>query len=201
MQLRLSPVIRIAGCAVSMLIFFYSVQRLVALKNKSEGTLIHCLSAFDSQVNNSRLQGKVTLYLYRGRGSLQISGDYISPAGVHTPVKLVSGMAYLTTGEDYHVRFTGNKTSFRGDDVPDEFSHLLHDQRKSGLCLPVTPAERRELSDPAERYSPAAVQKNSPPVIVIPEANIKMKAGRTPTFIVYPLRKNGYFSRITKNVC
>ena len=66
MQLRLSPVIRIAGCAVSMLIFFYSVQRLVALKNKSEGTLIHCLSAFDSQVNNSRLQGKVTLYLYRG---------------------------------------------------------------------------------------------------------------------------------------
>lgn len=125
MQLRLSPVIRIAGCAVSMLIFFYSVQRLVALKNKSEGTLIHCLSAFDSQANNSRLQGKVTLYLYRGRGSLQISGDYISPAGVHTPVKLVSGMAYLTTGEDYHVRFTGNKTSFRGDDVPDEFSHLL----------------------------------------------------------------------------
>lgn len=125
MQVRLSPVIRIAGCAVSMLIFFYSVQRLVALKNQSEGTLIHCLSAFDSQVNNSRLQGKVTLYLYRGRGSLQISGDYISPAGVHTPVKLVSGMAYLTTGEDYHVRFTANKTSFRGDDVPDEFSHLL----------------------------------------------------------------------------
>ena len=63
MQLRLSPVIRIAGCAVSMLIFFYSVQRLVALKNKSEGTLIHCLSAFDSQVNNSRLQGKVTDYV------------------------------------------------------------------------------------------------------------------------------------------
>lgn len=125
MQFRLSPVIRIAGCAVSLLVFIYSVQHLVVLKNKSEGHVIHCQSPFDSQVNNSRLQGKMTLYLYRGKGSLQISGDYISPTGVRTPVKLVSGMAYQATGEDYHVRFTGNKTSFRGDDVPDDFSHLL----------------------------------------------------------------------------
>lgn len=125
MQFRLSSVIRIAVCALSLMAFLYSVQHLLAVKNKSEGTVIHCLSAFDSQVNNSRLLGKVTLYLYRGKGSLQISGDYISPAGVLTPFKLVSGMAYQATGEDYHVRFTGNKTSFRGGDIPDELSHLL----------------------------------------------------------------------------
>ncbi|WP_320699773.1 hypothetical protein [Enterobacter bugandensis] len=67
----------------------------------------------------------MALYLYRGKGSVQISGDYISPAGVRTPVKLVSGMAYQATGEDYHVRFTGNKTSLRGEEVPDDFTHLL----------------------------------------------------------------------------
>lgn len=125
MQLRLSTVIRIAGCAVSLLVLSYSVHHFLGIKKRSEGRVIHCLSAFESRVNKSRLQAKVTLYLYREKGSLQISGDYISPAGVRVPVKLVSGIAYQAAGEDYHVRFTGNKTSYRGDDIHDEFIHLL----------------------------------------------------------------------------
>lgn len=125
MQLRLSTIIRIAGCAVSLLIFIYSVHHLLAIKNKAAGSVIHCLSSFDSQVNNSHLHATVTLYLYREKGSVQIVGEYISPAGVQVPVKLVSGLVYQATGEDYHVRFTGNTTSFRGDDMNDDFRHLL----------------------------------------------------------------------------
>ncbi|HGX3398370.1 TPA: hypothetical protein ACNH9M_004517 [Enterobacter hormaechei] len=125
MQLRLFTVIRIAGCAGSLLLFIYSVHHFLGINKRSEGRVIHCLSAFERRVNNSRLRAKMTLYLYRGKGSLQISGDYISPAGVRAPVKMVSGIAYQAAGEDYHVRFTGNKTSYRGDDIHDEFTHLL----------------------------------------------------------------------------
>lgn len=71
------------------------------------------------------MTSKMTLYLSRGKGSLQNSGDYITPAGVRTQVKLVSCMAFQATGEDYHARFTGNKTSFRGDDALDELSYQL----------------------------------------------------------------------------
>lgn len=125
MQLRLSPVIRIAVCVVSILMFTYSVHYLLEMKNRLEGNVIHCMSAFDSQINNSRLQAKVTLYMYHERGSVQISGDYISPEGMQTPIKMVSGIAYQVKGDDYHVRFTGNKTSLRGDDIHEALSHLL----------------------------------------------------------------------------
>lgn len=125
MQFRLSTVIRIAVCAVSLLMFTYSVHYLLEMKNRLEGNVIHCLSAFDSQVNKSRLQAKVTLYMYREKGSVQISGDYISPEGMQTPVKTVSGIAYQVKGEDYHIRFTGNKTSLRGEDIHEALSHLL----------------------------------------------------------------------------
>ncbi|BDO04521.1 hypothetical protein KAM622c_41080 [Klebsiella quasipneumoniae subsp. quasipneumoniae] len=112
MQLRLSPVIRLVGFALSLLAVSYSIYHLLEIKN-SEEKVIHCLSAFESRVNDSRLQAKVTLYLYREKGSVQISGYYSSPAGVQTPVKSVSGIVYQVTGEDYHIRFTGNKTSLR----------------------------------------------------------------------------------------
>ncbi|HHT7392510.1 hypothetical protein [Klebsiella oxytoca] len=125
MQLRLSPVIRLAGCALSLLAVSYSIYHLLEIKKRSEEKVIHCLSAFESRVNNSRLQAKVTLYLYREKGSVQISGHYSSPAGVQTPVKSVSGIVYQVTGEDYHIRFTGNKTSFNGDDISEAFSHLI----------------------------------------------------------------------------
>lgn len=125
MQLRLSTVIRIAISAVSILIFAYSIYHLLEMKNRLEENVIHCMSAFDSQINNSRLQAKVTLYMYREKGSVQISGDYISPEGMQTPVKTVSGITYQVKGEDYHVRFTGNKTSLRGDDIDEALSHLL----------------------------------------------------------------------------
>lgn len=125
MQFRLPTVIRIAACTVSLLAFCYSVVHLLEMKKRSEGRVIHCLTVFDSQVNKNRLRAKMTLYLYRGRGSIQISGDYISPAGDQTPVKLVSGIAYQVTGEDYHVRFTGSKTSFQEEDIHEAFSHLL----------------------------------------------------------------------------
>lgn len=125
MQLRLPTLIRIAGCAVSLLILFFSVDHLIEIKKRSDGRLIHCMSAFDSKVNKSRLLAKVTLYLYREKGSVQISGDYISPTGVLMPVKSVSGIAYQITGEDYHVRFTVNKTSFRDEDIHEDFKHLL----------------------------------------------------------------------------
>lgn len=125
MQFRLSTIIRITVCTLSMLVFFFSGYHLLELKKRSEGRVIHCLAAFDSQVNNNRLNAKVTLYLYREKGSLQISGDYTSPAGEQTPVKLVSGMAYQVTGEDYHVRFTGSKASFQAEEIQEAFSYLL----------------------------------------------------------------------------
>lgn len=125
MQFRLSTIIRITVCTVSLLVFFFSGYHLLELKKRSEGRVIHCLAAFDSQVNNNRLNAKVTLYLYKEKGSLQISGDYTSPTGEQTPVKLVSGMAYQVTGEDYHVRFTGSKASFQAEEIQEAFSHLL----------------------------------------------------------------------------
>lgn len=125
MQLRLSPVIRLVGFALSLLAVSYSIYHLLEIKKNSEEKVIHCLSAFESRVNDSRLQAKVTLYLYREKGSVQISGHYSSPAGVQTPVKSVSGIVYQVTGEDYHIRFTGNKTSFNGDDISEAFSHLI----------------------------------------------------------------------------
>lgn len=125
MQFRLSTVIRITVCTLSLLVLCYSVYHLLKLKKSSEGRVIHCMAAFDSQVNKNRLNAKVMLYLYREKGSIQISGDYTSPAGEQTPVKLVSGITYEVTGEDYHVRFTGNKTSFQSKDIHETFSHLL----------------------------------------------------------------------------
>ncbi|BDO04520.1 hypothetical protein [Klebsiella quasipneumoniae] len=94
MQLRLSPVIRLVGFALSLLAVSYSIYHLLEIKKNSEEKVIHCLSAFESRVNDSRLQAKVTLYLYREKGSVQISGYYSSPAGVQTPVKSVSGIVY-----------------------------------------------------------------------------------------------------------
>lgn len=125
MQIRLSPFIRIAGCAVSLLLFIYSVHNLLVMKQRAAGKVIHCMSAFESQLNKSRLNAKMTLYLYREKGSVQISGDYISPSGVHTPVKYVSSIEYQVVDADYHMRFTGNKISLRNGAVKDEFNHLL----------------------------------------------------------------------------
>lgn len=125
MQFRLPTALRITACTVSLLVFCYSVYHLLELKKRSEGRVIHCMAAFNSQVNQNRLNAKVTLYLYREKGSIQISGDYISPARQQTPVKLISGIAYQVTGEDYHVRFTGNKTSYQSEDIHEAFSHLL----------------------------------------------------------------------------
>ncbi len=125
MQFKLSTTIRIVVCAISLLLLTYSIYYMLTMKNRLEGNVIHCMSAFESQINNSRLQAKVTLYMYRGKGSVQISGDYISPEGIQTPVKTVSGIAYQVKGDDYHVRFTGNKTSLRRDDIQEALSHLL----------------------------------------------------------------------------
>ncbi|HHT3529028.1 hypothetical protein ACVGWG_04495 [Enterobacter asburiae] len=125
MQIKLSTFIKIAAFTVSALLLIYSVYAFLGMKKKASGKIIHCTSAFDSQVNKSSLHAVVTLYLYRNKGSVQISGDYISPAGEHTPVKSVAGIIYQNDGQDYHVRFTGNKTSFSGKDLKEEFNLLV----------------------------------------------------------------------------
>ncbi|WP_165458800.1 hypothetical protein ACSI5N_03580 [Raoultella ornithinolytica] len=95
------------------------------MKNNADRQIIHCESAFDSYVDKNSLHATVTLYLYREKGSLQITGDYLSPAGVHTPVKSVAGIVYQRDGQDYHVRFTGNKVSLQGEDINNKFDYLL----------------------------------------------------------------------------
>lgn len=125
MQNRLSTIIRIAVLAVSLLILIYSIHVLQNMKHSEAGKIIHCRSAFDSQVNSSRLHAAVILYLYREKGSLQIIGDYISPAGVTVPVKLIAGVVYQADGQDYHVRFTGLKNSLGKEAISDDFPYLL----------------------------------------------------------------------------
>ncbi|VTM93055.1 Uncharacterised protein [Raoultella planticola] len=125
MQIRISQNIKIAIFITALILLVVSTGSAVIMKKKADRQIIHCVSAFDSYVDKDSLHATVTLYLYREKGSVQITGDYLSPAGVRTPVKSVTGIIYQRDGQDYHVRFTGNKASFRGGNINDKFDHLL----------------------------------------------------------------------------
>ncbi|VDZ58318.1 Uncharacterised protein [Serratia odorifera] len=125
MQIRTPKNVKVTLFITTLLLLLFSTYSAIMMKKKSDDKIVHCMSAFDSHVDKSSLHATATLYLYRGKGSVQISGDYISPDGTHYPVKSVAGMIYHVDGQDYHVRFTGNNTTFRKDDVNKDFGLLL----------------------------------------------------------------------------
>lgn len=125
MQNGLFQTMKITILALSILLLVISGFYFSILKSRADNRVIHCSSAFDSYVANDSLHAKFTLYLYRGKGNVQIVGDYISSDGIKKPVKSVTGVEYQTDGENYHVRFTGNRKSFISEEKEKRFFHLV----------------------------------------------------------------------------
>lgn len=125
MQIRISQNVQVMIFIAAFVLMVGSIYVVLKMKSGSEAKVIHCASTIDSYVNKSSLHATVTLYLYRGKGSVQISGDYSPSEGTHIPVKSVTSLSYHPEGQDYHIRFTLNKTSFRGETATEDIGHLI----------------------------------------------------------------------------
>lgn len=125
MQNRLPKKIKIIMLACSVILMALSACAYYWARMNSSIKMVHCTSVFESHVDNNSLHAVVSIYLYQGKGSLLIIGDYIPISGESIPIKISSGIRYYTNGTNVHLMFTDRNSSIQDESVNSVLQHLL----------------------------------------------------------------------------